>query len=256
MERRSTSTLQALALALPVLALFGCNQPPPPGADSGGTETESTATDTDTGTDTSLDSGSLYPLVDGATWTYRRSTTSGQVLGTEVMTITSTDWNGSPAWLLTDEPDAMGDWNESTLIQAGDLYLRVHRVEYNNQTTLGIYDYEPGFVRASEAWTSVAPPVEYLYDRTAYDPSGLNPSTEARGHTFEVLAIDESVTVPAGTFDNCVLVERVRTIGNEAGTIARFWFHPGVGKVREERPADGEVEELLSVSIPGGAQYP
>ena len=114
---------------------------------------------------------------------------------------------------------------------------------------------DPGFVRLSEAWTEVGEPEEFLYQRVHYDGNGLNPKVEARGHTFEVVAIGEEVTVPAGTFE-CVKIERVRTVGAEAGALAIFWFAPGVGKVREERPLDMEVEELVSVSIPGGVQLP
>jgi hypothetical protein len=101
----------------------------------------------------------------------------------------------------------------------------------------------------------VGPPQEFLYDRTAYDGEGLNPDVEPRGHTFEVLAVDEEVTVPAGTF-NCVKVERVRTLGAEAGALVWYWYAPGVGKVREERPIEMEVEELMSVSIPGVIDLP
>jgi hypothetical protein len=35
-----------------------------------------------------------------------------------------------------------------------------------------------------------------------------------------------------------------------------FWFAPGIGKVREERPIEMEIEELVSVTIPGGANLP
>jgi hypothetical protein len=173
----------------------------------------------------------------------------------DVIDAAEVTWNGMQAWELIDSPNANGNWDVSTLIQDGDLVLRVHREEHDQVGLTAILDYEPGFLRASEAWTEVGMMEEFLYDRTTYDAEGLNPMVEARGHTFEVLAIDEEVTVPAGTF-NCVKVERVRTIGTEAGTLVRFWFAPGVGKVREERPVEQEIEELVSVSIPGGTQLP
>jgi hypothetical protein len=258
-------------LVLP-FALLGCNQPPPPGSDDGGdsesagdtttdpdtSDTATTASDMsggETGTDTDEVPDSIYPLVDGAQWSYVITSTSGQVLGMDVTSLSETTWNDMQAWELLDEPNANGKWNKSMLIRDGDAVLRVHREELDQIGTTALIDYEPGFMRASDAWTTVGLKEEFLYDRTAYDGNGQNPVVEARGHTFEVLAIGEEVTVPAGTFE-CVKVERVRTVGAEAGALAWFWYAPGVGKVREERPIEMEIEELVSVSIPGGVNLP
>jgi hypothetical protein len=198
---------------------------------------------------------SLYPLVDGAQWSYLVTTTGGQILGMDVTEAHETTWKGSQAWELIDEADDEGEWNISVLMRIGDMVARVHREEMIEQNKAAIIDYDPGFVRVSEAWTEVGIKQELLYKRTAYDGLGLNPDVEDRGHTFEVLAIDEEVTVPAGTF-NCVKIERVRTVGAESGALVWYWYAPGVGKVREERPLEMEVEELISVSIPGGVELP
>lgn len=290
----SNTYLRTIPLSCLALA-FACEQPPPPEAgsdDSTGTtlgaetsgapddmdSTDATSTsggdgdgDSDSGmetggdTDTGADTGdtepdpleeSLYPLADGAKWSYVVKTTGGQILGMDVTEANEFVWEGEAAFELVDEPDDDGEWNSSVLIRDGDLVMRVHRQEMDNLGTIAIIDYDPGFVRVSEAWTVVGPPQEFLYDRTASDGNGLNPEVEARGHTFEVLAVDESVTVPAGTFENCVKVERVRTLGAEAGALVWFWYAPGVGKVREERPIEMEVEELVSVSIPGVIDLP
>src|SRR5689334_3621050 len=221
--------------------LLACTQPPPPGSDDGETSAADSATDsTDTGSDTGVpEDGSFYPLVDGATWTSITTSTGGQVLGMDTVTASETTWMGMQAWDLTDDPNANGNWDVSTIIRNGDLAFRVHRIEHDANGVTAILDYDPGFLRASDGWTEVGQKDEFLYDRTEYDAMGQNPMVEARGHTFEVLAIDEEVTVPAGTF-TCVKVERVRTVGTEAGTIVRYWFAPGVGKVREERPIEME----------------
>lgn len=243
-----------------LLALPGCSQPPPPGSDDGSETSTDTATTSDTsesetGTDTGEVDESLCPLGDGAQWSYVVKTSSGQVLGMDNTMTTETTWNGMQAWELVDEPNANGNWSSSTLIDNGTEVLRVHREDMGQAGTTEIVDYEPGFLRCSEAWTTVGMKEEFLYDRTAYDGNGQNPVVEGRGHTFEVLAVGESVTVPAGTFD-CVKVERVRTIGAEAGALVWFWFAPGIGKVREEDPVAMEIEELVSVSIPGGVSLP
>jgi hypothetical protein len=225
--------------------------------DNADSEDSDSGADSDTDGDTEADplGNSLYPLADGAQWTYVVKTTSGQILGMDVTQSNEFLWEGKQAFELVDEPDNEGEWNSSVLVRDGDLVMRVHRKEMDNFGTTAIIDYDPGFLRASDAWTMVGPPQEFLYDRTAYDGEGLNPEVEARGHTFEVLAIDEQITVPAGTFD-CVKVERKRTLGAEAGELVWFWYAPGVGKIREERPLEMEVEELVSVSIPGVVDLP
>lgn len=251
-----------LASIVPALVLLACEQPAPPGSD----EADTSDTGTDASTDPSAESGTgdtttapgddpLCPMVDGATWSYVVTNTGGQVLGMDNTSFVATSVDGQQGFDQVDEADAQGEASVSTLIQQGDEVFRVHRVETTNGTTTASYDYDPGFLRCSNAWTEVGPAQEYVYDRTAYDAMGLNPMTEPRGHTFEVVAVGEMVTVPAGTFET-IKVERIRTVGTEAGALAWFWFAPGVGKVREERPIEMEIEELVSVSIPGGANLP
>jgi hypothetical protein len=236
------------AIALP-LSLAACGQEPP--------EVGDTATDTsDSSSTTPVDaSESYYPLVDGASWTYVASTSTGQILGMEVVDATETSWAGAPAWVFTDNPDAGGEWTESTIVQLGTAAVRVHKEVADPSGTTQIVDYDPGFTRADDQWDTVGFKQEILYDRSETDGAGLNPSFEPRGHSYEVLAVDESVTVPAGTF-SCIKIERIRTVGGAAGERVISWYARGVGKVREEQPADGRTEELASVSIPGGVSYP
>jgi hypothetical protein len=268
----------ATLLLVAVLTTLACDQPPPPIADDeaesededesgtpGESESESESessgehpdeTDESTGGDDTIDlEDSLYPLIDGARWTYVVTNTFGQITDTQVIDARETTWKGAQAWELVDKPDVEGDWDVSTIVRDGDLTLRVHREEMGSFGTTEILDYEPGFARASEAWVTVGYKETLTYDRIAYDGNGLNPILEARGHTYEVLAVNESVSVPAGTFD-CVKVERVRTLGAESGALVWFWYAPGIGKIREERPLEMEIEELVSVTIPGGATYP
>ncbi|KIG17675.1 hypothetical protein DB30_02950 [Enhygromyxa salina] len=270
--------------------VLGCNQPPPPGssgdaddesgADTDGEDTDPTTTPTtgepetstsdtddpdDTGDDATDDPSdtdgttpyddTLYPLADGATWTYIAKNTNGQVLGMEIVETTEIDWNGEQAWLLTDNVNAKGEWTESVLVRDGTLSSRVHKEVKSAGGTVMIVDYDPGFARVDDTWDTLDFSDELFYDRTEYDGNGLNPSVESRGHIFTVIDVNEKVTVPAGTFD-CVQIERVRSVGGSAGEIVVSWYAFGVGKIREERPAESRVEELASVSLPGGVQLP
>lgn len=276
--------------SLPPLALLGllsltlgCNQPDPPGSspddtsdggdgdgdgdgvdgdgDGDGGDGDGQPGDGDSG-DGDGDSGdgdayrdTLYPLAHGAQWTYLHKTTNGQVLGVEDVQMEEIVHEGQQAWLQVDSPGANGKWDESVLTREDGVVYRVHREQYDDNGTIEIVDYDPGFPRANDAWDTIGFAEEFLYDRTWTDGNGHNPDVEPRGHLFTVLALDDQITVPAGTFD-CMKVERVRTVGNATGDRVLFWFAWGVGKVREERPADSVIEELASVSIPGGTVLP
>jgi hypothetical protein len=63
---------------------------------------------------------------------------------------------------------------------------------------------------------------------------------------WTVEAVDESVTVPAGTF-SCIRVRRGG--GDPTAPIKTYFFAKGVGKVKE---VGGQTEELLSYEIAGG----
>jgi hypothetical protein len=59
----------------------------------------------------------------------------------------------------------------------------------------------------------------------------------------EVLSINESVTVPAGTFTNCVLTKDYSDI--EPGVTEHKYFSPGVGQVSTVMVQGGNEEEAL-----------
>ena len=245
------------ALSLLVLGSVACNQAAPPGTESEETAEEESGVDKSGVTD-SEENQSLYPLVNNSRWVYNAKTTQGQVLGMENVSLIAMQWNGLDAWKLTDEADENGEWTESILVRQEAEVLRVYKEEHGDLGITAYVYYDPGFLRADDDWLDAAVDSyeERLYDRTEYDnPDMLNPMHEARGHAYRILALDETVTVPAGTFE-CVKVERIRTIGGAAGERVIHWYAPGIGKVREERPADSRIEELAEVSIPSGAQFP
>lgn len=61
---------------------------------------------------------------------------------------------------------------------------------------------------------------------------------------WTVEAVDEAITVPAGTF--CAL--RVRRTVAATGSIKTYWFARGVGKIRES--GAGQTEELSGYTLP------
>lgn len=257
--------LSAVALA--------CEQPPPPGSGDGTSsedqdsegETPDETADTGTGdgdaeTETGEDPSdafddTLYPLTDGATWTYIAKNYSGQILSDEIVDCVEVEWEGETAWMLVDNPNDAGNYTESTIARDGPHTFRVHKEIKGLMGTNEIVDYVPGFTRAHDDWNMTGQSEEYVYDRISTDGDGLNQQIQPRAHIFTVLDDDVEVTVPAGTF-NCIQIERVRSLGGNIGERVLFWYARGVGKVREERPAESRIEELVSVSIPGGREYP
>jgi hypothetical protein len=276
------------------LIALGCNQQPPPGSDADEGETGATtvaaeesgtdggsapeeggesdtgegetgAAETD-GTDTGDGDGepgfnpffyTIYPLADGATWTYVDKNPNGQVLGMEVVEAQEIEWDDEVAWMLTDSPNSKGEWTDAVIVRDDEVTMRVHKTISDGNGPTEIVDYDPGFVRANDEWmdAEVGYTEEFLYERTEADGQGDNEDTEDRGHIYTIVAVDEEVEVPAGVF-NCIKVERVRSVGGKIGEQVYFWYAPGIGKVREERPADSEIEELASVSLPGGVDLP
>jgi len=255
-RRSSRACCSVFVLGL-VLGLAACNQAPPPGSEGEDSE-GSEGSGEDQGELDGEEAGSLYPMVSDASWTYVARTTQGQILGTEIAEVHQIQWQGESAWLLSDQPDEDGEWTESILVERDNEVLRVYKEEHGPMGIFAYVYYDPGFLRADDDWleASVDDYEQRLYDRTEYDnPDMLNPDLEPRGHAYKIIGVNESVTVPAGTFD-CIVVERIRTVGTNAGERVLSWYAPGVGKVREERPADSRIEELSEVRIPGGAQFP
>lgn len=66
----------------------------------------------------------------------------------------------------------------------------------------------------------------------------------SKTEAWTVEAVDEQVTVPAGTF-SCIRVRRRSLTGQSDKT---YWFARGVGKVKE---SGGQLEELETFTIPG-----
>jgi hypothetical protein len=82
----------------------------------------------------------------------------------------------------------------------------------------------------------------YLED---HDPSDGIPDVR-KSQTFTVEAVDEAVTVPAGTYRTV----RVRRI-TDGGPAKTFWYAKGIGKVKE---VGGQLEELVASEIVSAAR--
>jgi hypothetical protein len=97
--------------------------------------------------------------------------------------------------------------------------------------------------RAGARWTE-------SYERIDVDPvTGARTGARRIEEEWEVQAVDEEITVPAGTFRCLRLRRRSRTAGEYEDST--YWFAPGVGKVREDSPPE-ELEVLVEYHVEGG----
>jgi hypothetical protein len=71
--------------------------------------------------------------------------------------------------------------------------------------------------------------------------AGAVPATATSTDTWRVVAVEEMVTVPAGTF-SAVVIEKVGGTSTK-----RYWFARGVGKVKEQ--SGTQVEELTEYKL-------
>jgi hypothetical protein len=74
---------------------------------------------------------------------------------------------------------------------------------------------------------------------------GTTPSSTSNTKTdhWVVEALSTSVTTPAGTFD-CIQYHRTNS---STGSDKRYYFAPGIGKIREE--GNGVLEELTDYTV-------
>jgi hypothetical protein len=227
-----------LATLLLLLVLGACDQKDPgvPGGGDGGGASDN----------------SYFPLLEGSRYEYLHSNGGW----TEIVEIMATG-EGAIEQHQSGDPD--GESSVSTFAVVDGDVLRVAEDQLVDGELLYSAVYDPGFLRFSAGWAEADEGFEETrtYDRTETE-AGMEPKDpQPRAHTFTVESTDDTVTVPAGTFRNCVRVRRVRALGDpsiddpmqQEEQDKLYWFAPGVGKVREENTVSGTTELLTTYEI-------
>lgn len=228
----------SLALLVSTLAFAGaCGSEDPAGADGAPGRDAAPGVDADP-------SARYLPMVVGRSWTYQVTPIGGapeiKTSTVEALEDVGGEKAGTTAFRVrTEKPDGVTvSWQEDT----GSAIVR-HREQ--EQTTTGSITVEQYYVPFR---TRLDESAAHLENAAAWSES-FTESTVGIGDTarqdqWTVEAVDEQVTVPAGTF-SCIKVHRV---GADAGQAdKRYWFARGVGKVKEE---GGQLEELMATSAP------
>jgi hypothetical protein len=131
--------------------------------------------------------------------------------------------------------------------QNGDLVVRDHEQSLDSTGALKSEDwYDPYRLRVDSSSAHLKAGATWTWTFSDAKTSRSKPaSTTSLTETWKVDAVDEPVTVPAGTF----LSLRLTHLDPTDGSTKTYWFVKGVGKAREETSA-GHIEEMASYTVP------
>lgn len=192
--------------------------------------------------------GRYVPLVVGARWTWNGFDTLSGLTGVVDSTVEARETltgakSGIVAFRVRNKTlgGATVNWQQDT----GTAIVR-HREQFLDSAGAVQSDhlYAPSKIRLDESAARTALNARWTetYSDTVTAPTTAAPLTVSASWVVE--AVNETVTVPAGTF-SCLRVHSVQTGG--AAYDSTFWFARNVGKVKEEGT---EVRQLTSYFIP------
>jgi hypothetical protein len=195
----------------------------------------------------------LLPMVTGATWTYRVTDAVTGVVSDKTRTVEAYEdigdrKNGIMGWRMrVDTENGWSlSWHEDLGPEGGVVRHRkqnfdsagvMKRDEFYEANKLRV-DESPDHRIAGATWTE-------NYTQMIVKP-GLPEEVSPETRTWYVIAVSESVTVPAGTFD-ALRIHRTSPAGETDKT---YWFVEGIGPVKEIDTGGEEDGELVSWSIP------
>lgn len=188
-------------------------------------------------------------LVPGDSWTFR-VTDSSNVRTMKTQTVGAEEdiggeLAGTTAFRLTTVKGTTGagmtvSWQQDT----GTGIIRLREEDMSGGTTTDEY-YHPMRHRIDESAEHIVAGAAWdeSYTEEVYTDGGPTPTMADKTEHWSVVANDESVTVPGGTF--CTLhIHRTSTVGGVDGSDKDYWFARGVGKIKER--GAGQTEELES----------
>jgi hypothetical protein len=242
--RRVPWASSAPALVLALVLLPGCGDEIAPAAPDA-----STAPVVDAGACATPASERLLPLAVGTSWTYQVTAAAGASPVLKKNTVEAyEDVGGAKAGtsafrIRTEKTDgATVSWQEDRC----DSIVRHREQSFSLAEVMTDDDvYQPSKMRIDESAAHLVVGASYTtaYSELHTDPATGLTTTKSKVEKWTVEAVDEAVTVPAGTF-TCV---RLHKVGADQGQAdKRFWFARGVGKIKEE---GDQLEELASYTL-------
>ena len=238
---KSRVTPSSLTLAsLGCLLLFGCGS-------------VDTKPDENTGGAGPAAEGELLPWAVGNNWTYE--VTKAGVVSIKTTTIGEAEPVGGDGpnadvmafHVTTAKGTDLNDHTESWQAPSDDEPARI--VRFREQS----FDATSGKLELEESWDPHKLHIDGTADRTVTGaswlesyaetklPVGLQETTHAVRERWTVIDDDETVEVPAGTFEHVIHFQK---IGGNSTT--DYWYLRGVGKVRE---TGSQTEELTEYQL-------
>lgn len=214
-----------------------------------GCTSEPPASGEDSGADAAVEqrSGPLLPWKEGNTWTYQ-VTEDGEE-STKIVTVGAEEEVGGSGPHATDRANKVvtkkgqSDQTVSWQTVESERVVRYREQSFSEKTGALTEEehWEPHklHVDMSAANTKEGASWVESYAETKLPVDG-EPSTETERDVWSVDAVDQVVTVPAGTFRAIVLQKA------GSGGLKTYWYVPGVGKVKE---TGGQTELLVSYEV-------
>jgi hypothetical protein len=226
----------ALFVCLSALVAGGCGSGKPSGGDG--------------------DGGTLdyFPLAIGTSWTYKITDAATAVVKEKANTVEAyEDAGGAKAGtkgyrIVTDK--LIGSTTGWYKVD-GAILQRLREEEFDAVGLTLDVTYEPYKLRldTSAEHTTLGATWTETYTENGIDyttsSAGTALTPKVKAEQWTVQAVDESVTVPAGTFA-CLHIHRVNLSGS--GKAKDYFYALGVGKIKEA--GSGQTEELVSYSLP------
>lgn len=189
----------------------------------------------------------LLPWKEGNTWTYK--VTGGGEQTTKVTTVHALEPVGGTGPNATKMAFKVvtkkGELDQTISWQAveGESVVRYREQSFGAMS--GMLELEehwvPSKLRISWKAEHLVPGASWIdASQETKIPVGGTPVTSETRDVWKVDGVDQTVTVPAGTFTAIVLIK-------SGGTSQKtYWYVPGVGKVKE---TGGQTEELVSFQV-------
>jgi hypothetical protein len=223
-----------MSMAAALVLSSACNQDDPPGDTPGG------------GGGMTSEEDFLLPWAQGYSWTYKvtedgeESTKVTTIFGLEPVMGNGPNQDEMAFKTVTSKGER--DETISWQVRVGDRVLR-----YREQA----FRASDGQVAVEEHWDPAKLHIDGSAGRVVEGASWVEEYEETktrngvetsarRRDVWSVKAVNEAVTVPAGTFPNAVRFEKVST------DTKTYWYAPGVGKVKE---TGGQTEELVAYKV-------
>ena len=200
----------------------------------------------------------LFPLEPGHRWTYRQVTDledGGHDVATLVLrTLPGEDYENRPAFRRRSD-DGVLYWLRR---DDSGIYRVATRHELQAEP---VKDAAPRYVLKEPVAVGTewqAPTVAYLLKRTQGYPPELRNEGKPVAMRYAIEALKESVTVPAGRFENCVRVRGSGTLKLYADGTAGWrdlplvtveWYCPGPGLVKLERQEPAKSPFLIGGTL-------